>query len=378
MNLFDVYPLYDIEIVKGKGCYVEDSNGCTYLDMYGGHAVISIGHTHPTYLKAITEQASKLVFYSNAVQNGLQKQLAETLGRVSGYDDYSLFLINSGAEANENALKLASFHNGKTRVIAFEKAFHGRTSAAVCATYNRNIVAPINEGFQATFLPLENDELLEQELAKGDVCAVIIEGILGVGGIHIPSDSFMLKVRELCSRYQAVMIVDEIQSGYGRTGKFFAHQYSNVKPDIITSAKGIANGYPFAAVLISHMFEAKHGMLGTTFGGNHLGCAASLAVLEVIEKENLMDNAAEIGTYIMNAIKDKNYTQVKEVRGKGLMIAIEFHDSAVQLREHLLFHERVFTGAAGSNIIRLLPPLTLTKEDADLFLVKLDSALQNQ
>ncbi len=377
MNLFDVYPLYDIEIVKGKGCYVEDSSGLTYLDMYGGHAVISIGHTHPAYLKAITEQASKLVFYSNAVQNSLQKQLAETLGRVSGYDDYSLFLINSGAEANENALKLASFYNGKTRVVAFEKAFHGRTSAAVCATYNRAIVAPINNGFEATFLPLENTELLEQELAKGDVCAVIIEGILGVGGIHIPSDNFMRKVRELCTNYGAVMIVDEIQSGYGRTGKFFAHQYSDIKPDLITAAKGIANGYPFAAVLISPMFEAKHGLLGTTFGGNHLGCAASLAVLEVIENEKLMDNASEIGTYIMNAIKDKNYSQVKEVRGKGLMIAIEFHDSAVQLRKHLLFKERVFTGAAGSNIIRLLPPLTLTKVDADLFLDRLDSALQN-
>ncbi len=378
MNLFDVYPLYDIEIVKGKGCYVEDSEGHTYLDMYGGHAVISIGHTHPTYLRAIQDQASKLVFYSNAVQNGLQKQLASTLGRVSGYDDYSLFLINSGAEANENAFKLASFHNGKTRIIAFEKAFHGRTSAAVCATYNRAIVAPINEGFEATFLPLENVELLETELAKGDVCAVIIEGILGVGGIHIPSGSFMRKVRELCTNYGAVMIVDEIQSGYGRTGKFFAHQYTEVKPDIITAAKGIANGYPFAAVLISPMFEAKHGMLGTTFGGNHLGCAAALAVLEVIEKEKLMDNATEVGNYIMNVIKDKKYTQIKEVRGKGLMIAIEFYDSAVEIRKRLLFKERVFTGAAGSNIIRLLPPLTLTKKDADLFLYSLNSVLENE
>ncbi len=377
MNLFDVYPLYDIEIVSGKGCYVEDSEGHTYLDLYGGHAVISIGHTHPTYLKAIQDQASKLVFYSNAVQNGLQKQLATTLGRVSGYEDYSLFLVNSGAEANENAFKLASFHNGKTRIIAFEKAFHGRTSAAVCATYNRAIVAPINEGFEASFLPLENVDLLEQELSKGDVCAVIIEGILGVGGIHIPSNSFMRKVRELCTRYGAVMIVDEIQSGYGRTGKFFAHQYSEVKPDIITAAKGIANGFPFAAVLISPMFEAKHGMLGTTFGGNHLGCAASLAVLDVIENEKLMDNASEIGSYIMNAIKEKKYEKVKEVRGKGLMIAIEFYDSAVEIRKRLLFKERVFTGAAGSNTIRLLPPLTLTKEDADLFLERLHSALHN-
>ena len=375
MNLFDVYPLFDIEIDHGKGCYVYDNKGAEYLDMYGGHAVISIGHTHPKFLKAITEQASKLVFYSNSIQNALQKQLAEKLGKVSGYDDYQLFLINSGAEANENALKLASFHTGKKRVIAFKKAFHGRTSAAVNITDNPSIIAPINNTFPVTFLQLNDIEAVKEELAKGDVCAVVIEGITGVGGIQVPTDDFFKGLREETKKAGALLILDEIQSGYGRSGKFFAHQYSGIKPDIITMAKGIANGYPFAALIISPELKPKYGMLGTTFGGNHLGCAAAISVLDVIEEENLIDNAKEIGDYLMSELKKMNIPGLKELRGRGLMIGIEFEESAKDIRSRLLFEQKVFTGAAGTNTIRLLPPLSLSKAEADIFIERFKKAL---
>lgn len=321
MKLFDVYPLFDIEIVSGKGCHVYDNNATEYLDLYGGHAVISVGHSHPVVVKAIDEQASRLMFYSNSVINPLQKRLAEKLGKVSGYDDYQLFLVNSGAEANENALKLASFHTGKSRVIAFGKSFHGRTSAAVEVTDNPKIVSPINDNGHVTFLSLGDIEAVAHELSKGDVCAVIIEGIQGVGGIRIPSDDFLRLLREECDRYGAVLILDEIQSGYGRTGRFFAHQYSGIRPDIITVAKGIANGFPMGGVLISPKFTPAYGQLGTTFGGNHLACATAIAVLDVFENENLVENAAKIGEYLLDNLR--GLPGVKEVRGRGLMIGIE-------------------------------------------------------
>ncbi len=373
MKLFDVYPLFDIEIVKGEGCYTYDAEGNKYLDLYGGHAVISVGHSHPQYLNALQEQASKLVFYSNSVINGLQQRLADKLGKISGYDDYQLFLINSGAEANENALKLASFHTGKKRVIAFDKAFHGRTSLAVEATDNPKIVAPINANNHVTFVPLNDVDALTSELAKGDVCAVIIEGIQGVGGIRIPEDDFMHEVRRLCDEYSAVMILDEIQSGYGRSGRFFAHQYSGVRPDIITMAKGIANGFPMGAVLISPKFIPVYGQLGTTFGGNHLACAAAIAVLDIFEKENLVENSREVGEYLMNELK--KIPEIKEVRGRGLMIGIEFDYPVKELRTRLIKEQRVFTGASGTNVIRLLPPLVLTREQADDFITRFKNAL---
>ncbi len=373
MKLFDVYPLFDIEIVKGEGCYTYDAEGNKYLDLYGGHAVISVGHSHPQYLNALQEQASKLVFYSNSVINGLQQRLADKLGKISGYDDYQLFLINSGAEANENALKLASFHTGKKRVIAFGKAFHGRTSLAVEATDNPKIVAPINANNHVTFIPLNDVDALASELAKGDVCAVIIEGIQGVGGIRISEDDFMHEVRRLCDEYSAVMILDEIQSGYGRSGCFFAHQYSGVRPDIITMAKGIANGFPMGAVLISPKFIPVYGQLGTTFGGNHLACAAAIAVLDIFEKENLVENSREVGEYLMNELK--KIPEIKEVRGRGLMIGIEFDYPVKELRTRLIKEQRVFTGASGTNVIRLLPPLVLTREQADDFITRFKNAL---
>ncbi len=373
MKLFDVYPLFDIEIVKGEGCYTYDAEGNKYLDLYGGHAVISVGHSHPHYLNALQEQASKLVFYSNSVINGLQQRLADKLGKISGYDDYQLFLINSGAEANENALKLASFHTGKKRVIAFGKAFHGRTSLAVEATDNPKIVAPINANNHVTFIPLNDVDALASELAKGDVCAVIIEGIQGVGGIRISEDDFMHEVRRLCDEYSAVMILDEIQSGYGRSGCFFAHQYSGVRPDIITMAKGIANGFPMGAVLISPKFIPVYGQLGTTFGGNHLACAAAIAVLDIFEKENLVENSREVGEYLMNELK--KIPEIKEVRGRGLMIGIEFDYPVKELRTRLIKEQRVFTGASGTNVIRLLPPLVLTREQADDFITRFKNAL---
>lgn len=368
MNLFDVYPLFDIEIDRGKGCHVYDNHGTEYLDLYGGHAVISVGHSHPKVIKAINEQASKLMFYSNSVINPLQQKLAEKLGKVSGYDDYQLFLVNSGAEANENALKLASFHTGKSRVIAYGKAFHGRTSAAVEVTDNPKIVSPINDNGHVTFLPLNDIDATINELKKGDVCAVIIEGIQGVGGIRIPSDDFLRVLRQECDQYGAVLILDEIQSGYGRSGKFFAHQHSGIRPDIITVAKGIANGFPMGGVLISPKFTPEYGQLGTTFGGNHLACATAIAVLDIFEEEGLVDNAALVGSYLLNELQ--GLPGIKEVRGRGLMIGIELEFPAKELRRRLIFDEHVFTGAAGTNIVRLLPPLSLTMQEAETFLTR--------
>lgn len=368
MNLFDVYPLFDIEIDRGNGCHVYDNHGTEYLDLYGGHAVISVGHCHPKIVKAINEQASKLMFYSNSVINPLQQKLAEKLGKVSGYDDYQLFLVNSGAEANENALKLASFHTGKSRVIAYGKAFHGRTSAAVEVTDNPKIVSPINDNGHVTFLPLNDIDATINELKKGDVCAVIIEGIQGVGGIRIPSDDFLRVLRQECDQYGAVLILDEIQSGYGRSGKFFAHQYSGIRPDIITVAKGIANGFPMGGVLISPKFTPEYGQLGTTFGGNHLACATAIAVLDIFEEEGLVDNAALVGAYLLSELQ--GLPGIKEVRGRGLMIGIELEFPAKELRRRLIFDEHVFTGAAGTNIVRLLPPLSLTMEKAETFLTR--------
>lgn len=373
MNLFDVYPLFNINIVKGKGCYVWDENGTEYLDLYGGHAVISIGHSHPKYVEMISDQVSKLGFYSNSVINKLQEEVARRLGPVSGYDDYSLFLINSGAEANENALKLASFHNGRTRIVSFGKAFHGRTSLAVEATDNPKIIAPINNNRHVTYLPLNDIDAMKAELAKGDVCAVIIEGIQGVGGIKIPEDNFMRELRKACTETGAILILDEIQSGYGRSGKFFAHQYSNIKPDIITVAKGIGNGFPVAGVLISPLFTPTYGMLGTTFGGNHLACAAALAVLDVIEKDQLVDNAAKVGAYLMEELK--KFPQIKDVRGRGLMIGLEFEEPVKELRSKLLFDYKVFTGVTGTHVIRLLPPLCLSMDEANIFLERFKKCL---
>ena len=369
MNLFDVYPLFDINIVKGKGCHVWDENGTEYLDLYGGHAVISIGHAHPHYVEMISNQVATLGFYSNK----LQEQVAERLGKVCGYDDYSLFLINSGAEANENALKLASFYNGRTRVVSFNKAFHGRTSLAVEVTNNPKIIAPINDCGHVTYLPLNDIEAMKNELAKGDVCAVIIEGIQGVGGIQLPTDEFMQALREACTAHNTILVLDEIQSGYGRSGKFFAHQYNGIKADIITVAKGIGNGFPMAGVLISPMFTPVYGQLGTTFGGNYLACSAALAVLDVIGQENLVENAAKVGEYLMTELK--KFPQIKEVRGRGLMIGLEFEEPIKELRLKLLKEQHVFTGVSGTNVLRRLPPLCLSMEEANLFLERFRKVL---
>ncbi len=373
MELFDVYPLFDINIVEGKGCHVWDQNGTEYLDLYGGHAVISIGHSHPHYVEMISKQVSKLGFYSNSVINKLQQQVANRLGVISGYEDYSLFLINTGAEANENALKLASFHNGRTRIISFAKSFHGRTSLAVEATDNPKIISPINANGHTSYLELNDIEAVKVELNKKDVCAVIIEGIQGVGGIKVPNDTFLKELREICTKTETVLILDEIQSGYGRSGKFFAHQHAGIKADIVTVAKGIGNGFPMAGVLISPQFKPVYGMLGTTFGGNHLACAAALAVIDVFEKESLIENAANIGQYLIGKLK--KYPQIKDVRGRGLMIGLEFEESVKELRKKLLFEQKVFTGVSGTNVIRLLPPLCLSVEEADLFLNKLENIL---
>lgn len=373
MKLFDVYPLFDIEIVSGKGCHVYDAEGTEYIDLYGGHAVISVGHSHPHYVEALKRQAEKLVFYSNSVQNSLQVKLAEKLGRLSGYDDYQLFLVNSGAEANENAMKLASFHTGKARVISFSKAFHGRTSLAVEATDNPKIVAPINANHRITFVPFGDIAAVEAELAKGDVAAVIIEGIQGVGGVNIPSVEFWKALRAACDKYDVVMIADEIQSGYGRSGKFFAHQHSGVRPDMITVAKGIANGFPMSGVLISPKFKPVYGMLGTTFGGNHLACAAAIAVLDIFEQENLVENARRVGEHLLEKLRE--IPGIKEVRGQGLMIGLEFDYPVKDLRRKLLFEQKVFTGASGTNVIRLLPPLVLTEALADEFVERLKKAM---
>lgn len=368
MTLFPVYPLFDINIVKGKGCHVWDDKGQEYLDLYGGHAVISIGHCHPHYVDMLTKQLNTLGFYSNSVINTLQSQLAERLGQVCGYPDYQLFLINSGAEANENALKLASFHTGRKRVLAAGKAFHGRTSLAVEATDNPKIVAPVNSNGHVTFLPLNDLAAFEAELDKGDVAAVIVECIQGVGGIRMATVEFMQGLRKACDKTGTVLICDEIQCGYGRSGKFFAHQHLGVKPDIITCAKGIGNGFPMGAVIISPKFEAVYGMLGTTFGGNHLACTAALAVLDVIEHEQLVDNAAKVGAYLMEELKKLQQTDahIVDVRGEGLMIGIEYDQPIKALRNALVHDEHVFTGAASTNILRLLPPLTLSLDEAKL------------
>jgi len=373
MQLFDVYQLFNIEIVKGKGCQIWDAEGNQYLDLYGGHAVISVGHSHPSYLAAITEQLNQLGFYSNYVINGLQQQLADKLGLACGYDDYFLFLINTGAEANENALKLASFHNRKKRVVSFRHSFHGRTSAAVRVTDNPSIIAPVNEGLQVTYLPLNDAEAVENELKKGDVSSVIIEGIQGVGGIQMVTNEFLGELRDLCTKYEVVLIIDEIQSGYGRTGQFFAHQYAGIRPDIITVAKGIANGFPMGAVLISPIFKPFYGMLGTTFGGNHLACAAAIAVLDIMEKEQLIENTRKVGSFIANELRQ--FDRIKEIRGRGLMIGIEFEESVRDIRNKLLFEEKIFTGVAGANIIRLLPPLCLTMEEAADFITRFRKVL---
>lgn len=365
MKTFDVYPLLDVEPVKASGCWLWDKEGNKYLDLYGGHAVISIGHSHPHYIKKIKEQLEKIGFYSNSVRIPIQDELAKKLGESSGYNDYNLFLCNSGAEANENALKLASFHNGRKKIIAFSKAFHGRTSLAVAATDNKSIIAPVNETDNVIFLPF-NDEAALENAMNDSVCAVIIEGMQGVGGIQVPTDLFLHKAKALCEKYNAVLILDEVQSGYGRSGKFFSHQFAGIKPDIITTAKGMGNGFPIGGVLISPKFAGKHHMLGTTFGGNHLACAAAIAVLEVIKNENLMMNAKAIGDYMMSVLK--KITGVKEVRGRGLMIGVELEFPYEQVRNELIFTHRIFTGTAGKNIIRLLPPLTLSKEEAEIFL----------
>ena len=373
MKLYDVYPLFDINIVKGEGCNVWDEHGNEYLDLYGGHAVISIGHAHPRYVDAIEKQVRNLGFYSNSVINRLQERLAEKLGKISGYDDYRLFLVNSGAEANENALKLASFHNGRTRVIAFNKAFHGRTSLAVEVTDNPKIIAPVNANGHTTYIALGDIESVREELAKGDVAAVIIEGIQGVGGIRVPDAQFMQQLQKECNDTGTVLILDEIQSGCGRSGKFFAHQWAGIRPDIITQAKGIGNGFPIGCVIISPKFTPWAGQLGTTFGGNHLACAAAQAVLDVMDDEKLVENALIVGEYLMHELK--KIESIKELRGKGLMIGMEFEEPIKDIRRRLLFEEHVFTGVSGTNVIRLLPPLTLTIAQADDFIERFKRVL---
>ena len=377
MKLFDVYPLFDVNIVRGKGCKVWDEKGQEYLDLYGGHAVISIGHAHPHYIKKVTEQIEKIGFYSNSVINKLQVELAERLGKISGYDDYQLFLINSGAEANENALKLASFTNDRTRVLSCEKAFHGRTSLAVEVTNNPKIIAPINDNGHVTYLPINDLPAWEAELAKGDVCAVILECIQGVGGIKLATKEFAQGLAAACKKYGTILICDEIQCGYGRSGKFFAHQWLDIRPDIITVAKGIANGFPMGAVLISPEFKPVYGQLGTTFGGNHLACAAALAVLDVFEEEKLVENANAVGSYLIEQLKEFQKTEkhIVDVRGRGLMIGIDLDIPHKDVRQPLIYQEHCFTGCAGTNILRLLPPLCLTKQDADDFIERLKKVI---
>lgn len=373
MNLYDVYPLFDVNIVKGEGCKVWDDKGNEYLDLYGGHAVISIGHAHPKYVEMISRQVATLGFYSNSVINTLQQRVACKLGKLSGYEDYNLFFINSGAEANENALKLSSFKNGKKRVIAFKKAFHGRTSLAVEVTDNPKIVAPVNSNGHTTFVAMGDIDAVRAEIKRGDVTAVIIEGIQGVGGVQIPSATFLQQLQQLCNETDTTLILDEIQSGCGRSGKFFAHQWAGIKPDMITQAKGIGNGFPVGVVLISPKYQAVYGELGTTFGGNHLACAAVEAVLDVMECDNLLDNVNAVGGYLLNELR--TIDGIKEVRGQGLMIGIEFDEPVKDIRRKLLFEERVFTGVSGTNTIRLLPPLTLTMEQAVLFIDKFKKVL---
>lgn len=383
MKLFDVYPLFDVNIVKGEGCKVWDDKGQEYLDLYGGHAVISIGHSHPHYIEKLTEQLNRIGFYSNSVVNKLQVELAERLGKISGYDDYQLFLINSGAEANENALKLASFTNGRTRVLSCQKAFHGRTSLAVEVTNNPKIIAPINDNGHVTYLPLNDLPAWEAELLKGDVCAVILECIQGVGGIQLATPEFAQGLAAACKKYGTILICDEIQCGYGRSGRFFAHQWLDIRPDIITVAKGIANGFPMGGVLIAPEFKPVYGQLGTTFGGNHLACAAALAVLDVFEEEHLVENARVVGDYLMEELKNlrteelksKGQSHIQDVRGRGLMIGIDLDCPHAEVRRPLIYEQHCFTGCAGQNILRLLPPLCLTKADVDDFMERLKKVL---
>ena len=366
MKLFDVYSLYDVTPVRGERCTIWDDKGTEYLDLYGGHAVISVGHSHPKYVEALKSQLDKIGFYSNSVKNPLQEELATKLGKISGYEDYSLFLDNSGAESNENALKLASFHTGKDRIIAFRKSFHGRTSGAVAVTDNPKIVSPFNANHKVTFCELNDAEVVEKELKKGDVAGVIIEGIQGCGGINLPTDEFMQQLRLLTKKYGALLLLDEVQSGYGRTGKFFAHQWAGIEPDVISMGKGIANGFPCGGVLISPEIQAVKGMLGTTFGGNYLAMAAACAVLDIIEEEKLVDNALEVGTYLKDNIPAS--PKIKEVRGRGLMLGIDFTEPIAEIRRQLLFDKHIFTGVAGSNMIRLLAPLCLQKSQAEQFI----------
>lgn len=377
MKLYDVYPLYDINVVRGKGCKVWDENGQEYLDLYGGHAVISIGHCNSHYVEALTEQLNRLGFYSNSVVNKLQVELAERLGKVCGYDDYQLFLINSGAEANENALKLASFTNGRTRVLSLEKAFHGRTSLAVEATDNPKIIAPINDNGHVTYLPINDLEAWEKELAKGDVCACILECIQGVGGVNMVEESFAKGLQEACRKYGTVLICDEIQCGYGRSGKFFAHQWLGIRPDIITCAKGIGNGFPMGAVIISPEFKPVYGQLGTTFGGNHLACAAALAVLDVFEQEGLVENAHLVGDYLVKELEElrQRNRHILEVRGRGLMVGVVLDVPHKEVRSRLIHEQYCFTGCAGTNILRVLPPLCLSKGEVDEFIIRLENVL---
>lgn len=377
MKLYDVYPLYDINIVRGKGCKVWDENGQEYLDLYGGHAVISIGHCNKHYVEMLYEQLCKLGFYSNSVINKLQVKLAERLGKVSGYDDYQLFLINSGAEANENAMKLASFTNGRKRILTLEKAFHGRTSLAVEATNNPKIIAPINDNGHVTYLPINDIEAWEKELAKGDVCACIIECIQGVGGVNMVTAEFAQALHEACKKYGTVLICDEIQCGYGRSGKFFAHQWLGIRPDIITCAKGIGNGFPMGAVLISPEFKPVYGQLGTTFGGNHLACTAALAVLDVFEQEGLVENAHLVGDYLIKELEElrQRNRHIVEVRGRGLMVGVVLDIPHKEVRSKLIHEQHCFTGCAGTNILRVLPPLCLSKSEVDEFIIKLENVL---
>ena len=374
MQLFDVYSLFDVTPVKAKGCTIWDDKGQEYLDLYGGHAVISVGHSHPHYVQALKDQLDKIGFYSNSVRNPLQEELAERLGQISGYPDYSLFLDNSGAESNENALKLASFHTGKDRVIAFHGSFHGRTSGAVAVTDNPKIVSPFNAVHKISFCNLNDSKGVEEVLKGGDVAGVIIEGIQGCGGINIPRPGFLAELRALCDKYGACLILDEVQSGYGRSGKFFAHQWDGVQADIVTMGKGIANGFPCGGILISPKFKASKGLLGTTFGGNYLAMAAALAVLDIIEQENLVDNALKVGEYLQASIPSSPL--IKEVRGRGLMTGIEFNVPVAPIRSKLLYEKHIFTGVAGQNIIRLLAPLVLTKAQADTFINALKEVLQ--
>ena len=376
MELFNVYSLYPVEPVRGEGCFVYDAAGTQYLDLYGGHAVISIGHAHPRYVEAVAGQVARLGFYSNSVENSLQGRLAELLGRVSGYDDYRLFLCNSGAEANENALKLASFQTGRAKVLAFAKAFHGRTSGAVAATDNPAISAPFNRTGNVEFVPLNDIEAVRERLATREFAAVLVEGIQGVAGIRCPSDEFLRQLRDVATETGTQLILDEIQSGYGRTGRFFAHQYAGIRPDLITMAKGMGNGFPIGGVLIAPHFEARPGMLGTTFGGNHLACAAAIAVLETIEREGLVENAASVGEYLLGELR--TMPMLREVRGRGLMIGIEIDGSGAEFRKKLLFGKHVFTGGAGASTVRLLPALCLTRELADRFLDAFDATLRGK